>query len=150
MTSKTIIIGLVAIAFVAGSIMTGTMAEAKKDKSEGNDNNPFKAIWDAIAGLQTQIDGIELTSDLGDTYRVTGSDQGSGQTIEAEASCDEGDILLSCGFFKASSSVTINGAVPFPETQSCIAFAIVSGDSVESVTAFAVCADTDPPHENDD
>jgi len=54
-------IGLVAIAFVAGSILTGTMAEAKKDKSEGNDNNPFKALWDAIAGLQTQIDTIELT-----------------------------------------------------------------------------------------
>jgi len=50
-------IGLVAIAFVAGSIMTGTMAEAKKDKEPKE--NPFTAVLDAIAGLQTSVDDIE-------------------------------------------------------------------------------------------
>ena len=59
--TKTIMILVIAAAFVAGSILTGTMVEAKKDKSEDNDNSPFKALWDAIAGLQTQIDTIELT-----------------------------------------------------------------------------------------
>ena len=41
-------IGLVAIAFVAGSIMTGTMAEATGDKK----GKPFEALWTAIHDLQ--------------------------------------------------------------------------------------------------
>ena len=50
--NKTIIAGLVALAFVAGSIMTGTMADAAKGK-------PFQEVLDAIAGLQTSVDGID-------------------------------------------------------------------------------------------
>ena len=49
MTSKTILIGLVAIAFVAGSIMTGTMAEAAKGQPNGQ---PFQALWDAIESIE--------------------------------------------------------------------------------------------------
>ncbi len=57
MTNKTIMIGLVAVAFVVGSIMTGTMAEAKKeDKDKGN---PFQVVLDAIAALQLSVDGID-------------------------------------------------------------------------------------------
>ena len=47
-------IGLVALAFVAGSIMTGTMADAAKGK-------PFQEVLDAIAGLQTSVDGIDIS-----------------------------------------------------------------------------------------
>ncbi len=57
MTSKTIIAGLVIMAFVAGSIMTGTMAEAKK----GDKGEPFQAILDAIAALQLSVDGIDTS-----------------------------------------------------------------------------------------
>ena len=49
MTNKIIIAGLVALAFVGGSIMTGTMADAAKGEPNGQ---PFQE-------LQTQIDGLE-------------------------------------------------------------------------------------------
>jgi len=52
--NKTITIGLVALAFVAGSIMTGTMADAAK-------GNPFQEVLDAIAGLETSVDGIDTS-----------------------------------------------------------------------------------------
>ena len=61
MSSKTITIGLVALAFVAGSILTGTMAAA--DPSQPPQSNPnLRTLWNAITNLQTQIDAIELTS----------------------------------------------------------------------------------------
>jgi len=50
--TKTIMILAIAVAFVAGSIMTGTMADAAK-------GNPFQEVLDAIAGLQTSVDGID-------------------------------------------------------------------------------------------
>lgn len=56
MTNKTIIAGLVALAFVAGSVMTSGIAYAKSD----NNGQPFQELWDAIAGLQTQIDNINV------------------------------------------------------------------------------------------
>jgi len=147
----------VAAAFVAGTMTTGGVVYASFDQCNNNPpqgisgGKPFLEIWQAICDLETQVGDINV--DDADalpksTYRVIGSDQGSNQTIEAEASCDEGDVLLSCGFFSVPS-VTIHGSVPFPETQRCIAFALVSGDSVESVTAFALCADIDPPHVED-
>ncbi len=64
MTSKTIIAGLVIMAFVAGSIMTGTMADAVK-------GNPFQEVLDAIAGLQTSVDGID-TSGLATQSSIAG------------------------------------------------------------------------------
>ena len=55
--SKTITLGLVAIAFVAGSIITGSVAFA----AEKPNGVPFQAIWDAIGDLQTQVDTIVIT-----------------------------------------------------------------------------------------
>ncbi len=55
--NKTMTIGLVALAIVAGSIMTGTMAEAKKEDK----GNPFQAVLDAIAALQLSVDGIDTS-----------------------------------------------------------------------------------------
>lgn len=60
MTSKLIITGFVALAFVTGSIMTGTMAYA--DPLQPPQSNPnLRTLWNAITNLQTQIDAIELT-----------------------------------------------------------------------------------------
>jgi hypothetical protein len=53
MTSKTIMIGFVALAFVAGSIMTGTMASAEKGGVGDN------LIVDALNNIATAISGIE-------------------------------------------------------------------------------------------
>ena len=50
MTNKTTMIGLVAIAFVAGSIMTGTLAEAKKDK-DGDGDGIKEGIVHEITGI---------------------------------------------------------------------------------------------------
>jgi len=67
MTSKIIMIGLVAVAFVAGSIMTSGMAYAAGDKN----GKPFEALWDAIHDIQTQIDSISI----GDSdWTISGSD----------------------------------------------------------------------------
>ncbi len=48
MINKTIMIGLVAVAFVAGSILTGTMAYAAGDKN----GKPFEALWTAIHEIE--------------------------------------------------------------------------------------------------
>jgi len=45
----------IVLAFVAGSILTGSMAYAVPN------GQPFQALWDAITDLQGQIDTIELT-----------------------------------------------------------------------------------------
>ena len=52
--TKTITIGLVALAFVAGSIMTGTMADAAS-KSQGQ---PFQQIDTEIVALSLQVDSF--------------------------------------------------------------------------------------------
>jgi len=112
MTSKTIIIGLVALAFVAGSIMTGTMAEAKKDKSEGNDNNPFKALWDAIENIELTPGPRGETGATGEQGDTGPAADGSGLTIyqniksvtvpagttrSVTATCDSGDVATGGG-----------------------------------------------------
>jgi len=54
---------LFAAILIASPLATGSVfaADDKKDKDEKNDNNPFKALWDAIANLQAQIDAISST-----------------------------------------------------------------------------------------
>jgi hypothetical protein len=53
--TKTITIGLVALAFVAGSIMTGTMADAAKGEPKGE---PFQQIDTEIVALSLQVDSF--------------------------------------------------------------------------------------------
>jgi len=77
MTNKTMTIGLVALAFVAGSIMTGTMADAAK-------GNPFQEVLDAIAGLQTSVDGIATQSSVDDILAALGNLQGDVDDIQSE------------------------------------------------------------------
>lgn len=54
MTSKTIIAGLVALAFVAGSLMTGSMAYAASNAQ----GQPFLELKAALDGIQTQVNGL--------------------------------------------------------------------------------------------
>ena len=60
MINKTIIVGLVAIAFVVGSIMTGTMVDAAGD-GKGN------SIVDALNNIATAIKGINPTVNVSPT-----------------------------------------------------------------------------------
>lgn len=96
--TKTIWLGLVALAFVTGSVLTGT-AYAK----ENPNGQPFQALWDAIADLQDQIDNIgDGGSDLSDlnTYRVRSAlvlvEPNTAET--ANASCNLGDLITGGGF----------------------------------------------------
>ncbi len=75
MTSKTIIIGLVAIAFVAGSIMTGTMAEAKPNKDGDGDGNKEGIVHEITGLLNHATFGLEtiqnvITSVQSDTTTI--------------------------------------------------------------------------------
>jgi len=117
-------------AFVAGTIATATPVFAPPPEDDDGEGG-----WKAALNALPQS-----------TYRVLDADSGSAQTIQAQAFCDEGDVLLSCGFF-AVQTVIIHGVTPFAETQSCLVSAFVSEDIERSVTAYALCADKDPPHE---
>jgi len=87
------------IAFVAGSIMTGTMAFG----AEKPNGDPFKTIWNAINGLittdeslQEQIDNLSTTGS-GDTMyiseNITCESREVGPTLFqlCTNTCDEGD-----------------------------------------------------------
>ena len=56
MTNKTIIAGLVALAFVTGSIMTSTVVFADDDDRD-HKKNPFKGIIKALNKISTAIEG---------------------------------------------------------------------------------------------
>jgi len=67
--SKTFLVLAIAVAFVAGSIMTGTLAYASGDKN----GKPFEAIWDAIHALETGLAEIELTPGPAGSDGATGA-----------------------------------------------------------------------------
>lgn len=73
MTSKTNLFLFLAIATIllASPLASGNVfadddkdkkGKDKKDKDEKKHKHPFQALWDAIAGLQTQIDALKLKS----------------------------------------------------------------------------------------
>ena len=132
MTSKTIMIGLVAIAFVAGSIMTGTMASAQKGGVGDN------LIVDALNSIATAISGIEPTVNVDPTpitvnapqgeqgiqgeqgtqgeqgpagtiktYFVRETTDGNVQTFNAHILCDEGDVPLGGGVGHSSNFAVV-------------------------------------------
>ncbi len=57
--TKTIMILVIAAAFVAGTISTATFVSAAPP--ENNPGKPFQAILDAIAALQLSVDGIDTS-----------------------------------------------------------------------------------------
>jgi len=110
MTNKTIIAGLVALVIVAGSIMTGTMAEAKKEDK----GKPFQAILDAIAALQLSVDGIDTsglatqTSVDGVQTSVDGIDT-SGLATQTSVDDIETVLLSTTSFYQVEDIVNFVG-----------------------------------------
>ena len=111
------------MAFVAGSIMTGTMAfgddKPKKD--------PFKAIWKAITGLQTQIDALDSSSDPQSYYvlksngiTIPNNGGGPGNVVNETVLCDENDIATGGGFSYPTSQGINAFAYSYPHTENDI------------------------------
>jgi len=104
MTSKTIIAGLIVIAFVAGSITTGTMAFA----APGDQGKPFEALQAAIDDLQTQIDSI--TTGVVDWFVITNIPadiaDGDDDTQLSEAEVDA--FVANNGFSTGAHTVDTN------------------------------------------
>lgn len=136
--------GLVAIAFVAGTIMTGTMADATGDKN----GKPFAALWDAIHDLQESgvgeqglkgdqgiqgiqgesgIDGINGIDGLQGTNGTNGSDGAPGpQGIQGEQGIpgvkgDTGDTgaIGSFSIFTKSEIIRVNSGSLMDTTTHC-------------------------------
>jgi len=109
MTSKTIIIGLVAIAFVAGSIMTGTIAEAKKEDKGDN------LIVDALNNIATAISGINPNVTVDPTPITINAPQGEkgdkGETGADGAKGDQGDLGPAPQAFHLKGTSTSSGNV---------------------------------------
>ena len=59
--TKTIMILIIAAAFVAGTITTGSMAFAQIDLCSQPSADSKKSVWHGLCDLQEQIDIIELT-----------------------------------------------------------------------------------------
>jgi len=157
MTSKTIIIGLVALAFVAGSIMTGTMAEAKKDKSEGNDNNPFKALWDGIENIEltpgpqgdpgpqgaTGADGTDGLA-FPNVYTNSGTPISVPHLVQriAAASCQAGDVAIAPSWISSGTSGTGILSVETATLAGPTATYVVNGfQQTQQFTPLVICVD---------
>ena len=164
MTSKITLSALIAAAFLAGTITTGTIAYAADHRDAPLLGTAFHSILDKIENLQTQIDNIQLIpgpkGDQGErgppgepgppgesgifphTYRVFESVMG-----DASISCDPGDTILGGGFSNISSVIGADLTDPIdPEhpTQWTVNPSILNTSYV--ISAF--CADTaDPPHD---
>ncbi|GKS67573.1 hypothetical protein YTPLAS73_11200 [Nitrosarchaeum sp.] len=106
-----ITISIIAVAFVAGSMLSGSSVFAD-DKLQKNINNPFKTIWNAIEELQAQINSIQLTPGPQGPIGLTGpqgpkGDSGSTKTIHlnagiCETSGDRAGITMSIGWCPGS------------------------------------------------
>ena len=118
MTSKTIIIGLVALAFVAGSIMTGSMADAKKD-----DGPKIDLVAEAIDNLTAVMQGTATQGPQGEqgpvgpagpagsinVYSVV-ENVGLTNRINQIVQCDSGDMAIASGFGTSSNGNTRHNA----------------------------------------
>jgi len=86
--TKTILILAIAVAFVVGSVMTGTMAYATGDKN----GKPFEALWDAIHALETAVS-------LDDDADSSNEDQtlsGSGEVVLGTTAAGDGGGTVTC------------------------------------------------------
>ena len=117
-------------AFVAGTIATATpvFAPPPEDEKEG--------------GWKAELDMLPKS-----TYRAFGDSDivSLGEKGNANAACDEGDILLSCGY-NGNENLRFTELAPNLIHQSCFVAGIVVVDTITKVQAIALCADIDPPH----
>jgi len=125
MTQKTIIVGLVALAFVAGSILTGTMAYATGDKN----GKPFEALWDAIHDIQSAPHETIYQNTLTPAGPVFVGTYFSTWEIK----CDTGDTALSGGW-------TVPGPAPIPPAGGgpITGRTIVTGENIVSTDTYHV------------
>ena len=142
MMSKTIIAGLVVVAFVAGSIMTGTMVYASGDKN----GKPFEALWDAVHALEAAVEEIDEQGSVFDTYVVRTDDVDviANKQADATASCDPGDMLLSGGHRVSFRDVNIKLSYPDVDNQEWVVVGENPTRFTQNINAFALCADFEP------
>ena len=171
MTNKTIMIGLVAIAFVAGSIMTGNTANAGTHNGGGNE---FLALLmeleTQIISMQTQIQQLDFLGEKGETgdkgpdgdKGATGDtgDQGPVGTFPSyyvasddvtgsqvgTAFCDSGDIATGGGIAHVQGTFqAITASIPAISGGVPIGWTAAYSGSNAQNTVWAVCADIAEP-----
>ncbi len=138
MQSKTTVAVLVALAFVAGSLLTGTSAFASGDKN----GKPFEELWAAIHALEGEMDDFE--EDLEDiVYDTSEEEPGFTKTyVKTDTKikklfCDMGDFATNGGGIADGSGRPLNadGNVALSGE------AITGWENISGSTSFVVCID---------
>ena len=131
MINKIILLGLVAVSFVAGSIMTGTMADALSPWA----NDMLERI------------GILETRDISSFYTVTETVIVPFETNgSVHPACDGGDIVTGGGYFMPDSEASHLVIGNRPDASNAWGVTLVSGSGAGPVTltGYAICADITP------
>ena len=153
MIQKTIFVGLLIMAFVAGSITTGVIAFA--DDDDGNKKGKkFKALWKAIGLQQDQIDehvtsdgDLDSSNELQDlivvqreSSELTTSD---GFVVIANAFCLDDETVIGGGWDSTCSLSNVPFSKKIGDRWSV---AIVNGCAPLEATmkSFALCAKLSP------
>lgn len=127
MQSKTTIAALVALSFVAGSVVTGTSAFASS-----NNGKPFEEIWDAIRELREAIE-TEPDDEPGLTKTYVKIDNENKKVF-----CDVGDFAVNGGKIGESLGRPINADGDLIKDKE-----VVRGwENTSSKPSFVVCVDT--------
>lgn len=147
--NKTIFAFSIIIAFVAGTLVSGTLVFADKEDKKGK---PFQAIWAAISQLQAQINDLESSSSGGSptyyTAELTISTQyvdGNPTTLTAIALCNVGDSATGGGvkFTHPSLGHLVENQFPHTENGIPIGWTLEINDldahDGDTATVYAVC-----------
>ncbi len=121
-------IALIALAFIAGSILTGTSAFATK----GNNGEPFQEIWNAIYELQDAInDDSDDEPGLTETYVKI-------DPVNKKVFCDVGDYAVNGGKLGETVGRPINAEGNVAKHKD-----VVRGwENIGSGSSYVVCVDT--------
>ena len=146
--SKAIPIMAIAVAFVAGTLVSSVVYADEKN------GKPFEAIWNAINEIEltpgpqgaTGATGADGTNAIISVYRVETVEKISGGTVTVSATCEEGDTVLGGGFGSEKGPIKI---IDKPSTNSDGDdewIAIFQIDSIvdKDVIVWAVCATITP------
>ena len=137
MQNKITIVALIAVSFVAGSIVTGTSAFASGDKN----GKPFEELWAAIHTLEGNMDDIEEDldnmvydaqeeSDVTKTYVKT-------DTKVKKLFCDVGDFATNGGGIADGSGRPLNVDGEVAKSGETI----TGWENISGSTSFVVCID---------